>query len=301
MNDTNCENGFTYLSEFKIFDTCEVFTVADVTLKSISIGLIGIFLSYMIFMTILKREEYRNKAIVTQVLLRFSIIVTILMLLRPAIGLATSLRSANSLLLSYITHISACGCATMATLFVYFQLDILHNASMSKDNSCTSKHRKKMFIFMGIFPIVIFLIGPVISYYVPLVGANRVFWAPVILVDFTVIPYSLILGISLYKEIKQMQHKDRFDKLGRRILIVVISCTLLGIFTGTAGIVAFIGYYTIEWILIELCWISAIIFVGFIFFILGGNKKTKEKPISTRSSTISSHSNTKSVITSHSK
>jgi hypothetical protein len=83
-----------------------------------------------------------------------------------------------------------------------------------------------------------------------------------------------------------MQHNN-FKKLSRQILITVISCSFLGLFTGTVGIVAWRGEFKIEWILILLCWISAIMFSGFIHLIISRSRKTQKRIPSPTAVTLS--------------
>ena len=74
--------------------------------------------------------------------------------------------------------------------------------------------------------------------------------------------------------------KDTYKASSKQILIIVTSCGLLGLFTSVVSLVLIIlnGTYPAEWLFLELCWIAAILFPGFIFYILiRKNKKVIKK------------------------
>jgi len=93
-----------------------------------------------------------------------------------------------------------------------------------------------------------------LSYYIPTVSKSQVFWFATAITDTGLIPYLCIFRFILYFNINKME-QDKYKSLSKQILIIIISCSLLGAFTDIVSLTLFFlnGNYTIEWILLELC------------------------------------------------
>ena len=275
---SNCTQGYTNQAEFVQLNNCDIPVAADVGLRSASIIIVGIICILEIVIAILRYEEFKKKNGMSKVLLMWAFLENFIMPLRSILGITLKYRSQNNIYIALLTHLSAASVAGLAIMFVYFEIVILHNSSLSRKESWWYKHRKIILGCVSTLMLIGFIGGPILVYF-GIVTPNQAFWTPVILIDFTVIPYLCISGITVYKKIQSMQ-KDDFKELSRQILIMVISCSFLGLFTGTVGIVAWRGQFNIEWILIELCWISAILFSGFIYFIMSRTRKSKSMNVS---------------------
>lgn len=281
MNTSRCE-GWDSVSEFKILDDCYINFTINLSLKLISIIFAGVLFISELLLIIIKYGSIQNKGTLPKLLIVWALLENVVMSVRPIIELILPIRSSNSIIMEYITHISAASVAGLAVTFAYMETKLFHQASMVNYTYWWIVHKKSIFITAGISQALLFVLGPVLVYF-KLINELQAFWTPVIIVDFTVIPYVCITGIIIYNKIKHMIG-GRNKKLATHILITIIACSTLGIFTGTVGIVAWRGEFPIEWIFIELCWISAIMFSGFIFIVLSRRQKKKKGLSSTGAS-----------------
>ncbi len=271
MNIT-CTTEWSKQSELSYLNDCIVSTMGVYVLKGIVVALSSIIFFSELIMLIHKQHEIFQKGTATIVLLFWTFIQNILMGLRPLLGLTMNITPANTLWLAFITHISGASAAGIVILFVYIQIQILVGSSLGGSHWLYS-NKKIILLLAGIIQAILFFIGPFLAQFanVPL---YRMFWAPVILVDFTIIPYFCILGIILYNRINEVNVEKR-KALSKRLLITIVSCSILGLFTGCVGIYS-ISVNTHEWVLIELCWLADIIF-NTIFFSMFIHKKSRSE------------------------
>jgi hypothetical protein len=216
-------------------------------------------------------EDIMGKKMIPKILIFWAMSENIIMILRPMIGLFIKSRAVNNFGMMFITYISAPTVAGLAIMFVYFQINLIYNSSMIKTKDWGYESRKIILLVIFILQFVLFVGGGLLAHF-SIIKHTQGFWTPVIIVDFTIIPYFCILGIIIYRKISHME-KDNYKKLAKQILFTVIFCSALGIFTGSVGILAWQGTYNFEWVLIEACWISAILFSGFIFTMMARRKK----------------------------
>lgn len=267
MNYTYDE-GWTSVSEFSV-GACQVYILADNILRLLVVSLAALCLLIEVICLIIKWPIVKEKHGVSLILLIWTLLQNIAMALRPLIGFLMGWRSSTYWLMGLITHISTASAAGIAIAFIYLETRLLHRSAMKKD-SFILNHGKALFVTIGVLECILFLLGPLITHYTILIKPYQAFWAVVVLIDVTAIPPFIISGIQVYRVINK---QDRFKKLARKILIVVGICGAMGTFTGVVGIAACVGIEKIEWILVELCWISDIVFNIAIFFILLQRRK----------------------------
>ena len=277
-----CPENWGNIAELKILDTCDVSTPGDLTLRLISVIICAIVLVAESTTLFIRRSDVEGKKVLPKVILFWALLENVVMPLRPLIGLLTSIRTVNSVPFAILTHLSASSVAGLAVLVVYFELKLLYNSSMVRGKVYGAKGIPIILIIAGILQFLLFILGPVLVYF-NLINNNQSFWTPVIVVDFTIIPYFCVLGSIILHKIRSMK-KTTFTGLSKQLMIMIISCTVLGAFTGVVGIFAWRSEYPIEWILIELCWISAIAFSCFIFTITARRRSKGVPPGSKDSS-----------------
>lgn len=271
MNTSSlCLGSFTDVSELFKLSSCSLSTVGDISSRSVSLAICGIIFIAELIILAVKFKAVEDKKLISRIIIYSAVVENIIMSIRPLVGLLTDYRAYNTLWAGLVTHISASCVANLAILFVYFEAGILHASTMSEEEDKFFKYRNVVLLLAAILQTLLFVLGPFLVSY-GLLRETVAFWVPVILVDFTVIPYFCILGIIIYVKIRHME-SDTYKKLSRQLIIIILCCTGLGIFTGVVGLIACILTYDIQWILIEICWISAILFCGFIFILLSRSK-----------------------------
>lgn len=285
MNLSICDSDHTRYAEFEILQDCSIPKVVDLSLTSVSIILAAILLlAEPLVLKIFRLDDFKIKSKEVKILTFWCVLVNPIMIIQPLIEVFTEYRSINSLPMSLLTHISPSSVSGLAIMFTYFQVNLLHKSSLTRTNNPLFRYRKIILITIFIIQQCMFIFNPILNYY-GILTITQSFWIPVSFVDFTIIPYLCIVSILISIRIKNMQQR-KYKKLSRQILITVTSCTLLGMFTGAVGVFASRGQYTIEWILIKLCWISAIAFGGFIFAMIYWSKsrsRSADKSTSTGS------------------
>lgn len=158
-----------------------------------------------------------------------------------------------------VVHASTAMMCSVLLLFMYIELKLLLRGSLKTRGRSLRSTQWVIGMMIGV-EAALFMVSPVVCAAVGLPG-NVAFWVPVIVIDFTAIPYFSFLGISIHKKVSRLeQHK----KTGQRLLIMIIVCSVLGVFTGCAGVVAVI-VDQVDWIIVRLCWLAAIIFNQLIF------------------------------------
>lgn len=271
--------GFSNTSEFTIYNECRVSILADKILKSSVIGFAAIILIIECCIIFLRYQHIQQKNVISRILLIWTMFQGPFMSLRAILGLALNLKSISHIGMAFLTHIEGITAAGVVILFIYIELSIIHRGTIKKNEIFLMTHRGKILIAIHILQSLAFLIGPLLSYYAR-IPAHIVFWVPVIIIDFTIIPYFCFLGIIIYQKISKMIHK-KYKSVSKHILITVLFCSVLGLFTGSAGIYLIIDT-RLEWIFVELCWLSDVLFNGIIFFILI-RKQKKRIPSNTSS------------------
>jgi hypothetical protein len=240
-----------------------------------------------------RREKFGSQNAIVSTLVIWTTLQNIVMASRPGMGLLTDVRSVNNLAMALLTHISAALAAGIAILFVYFEINLIHDASMVKDDSFWYQHRRGLLITIAISQLILFVLGPLINWYLPVVKLTATFWTMVILISITVIPYLAILGIVIYRKIAHRKAEavggSKFKKLSRHILITVLICTGLATSNCIIAMISWSGTLEFTWFLIELAWIFDIFFNGFIFLILMRKKAKSNTPSSKMTSKMSSN------------
>ena len=269
----NCSEGYTDQSEFTTLSSCSISNSWYTGLRSVAIAVPVLISIIEAIMFIIRYEEIKKKEIPTQVLLWWALFQNIFMGARPILNLVLDLTSQQSIAVALVTHLSCAAAAGIVILFIYIQMNFLVSASLNKWNCFDS--RKGVLITIAVIESVLFFVGPFLY---PVLNAHIAFWAPVIVVDFTVIPYFTAMGFMVRRKISKMLD-PKSVKLARRILIVALICTAIGMFTGAVGLYAVFGT-PYEWVLVELCWISDNVFNLIIFTVFARKKRTKTKTIS---------------------
>jgi len=277
MNIT-CDDKWSNQGELSVLKKCFKYIPLDNGLKLAEIALCSLIFLIQIVFDIIRYQEIKKKSKCPQIIICWSLVQPAIMVIRPTISYTLELHSYNSLVMSLVTNCSAASIAGIAVMFVYIQVKLLQHAAMSKTTSVTlPKNRKVVLLSIGLIQAILFITGSFVSNYGSVSG-NLTFWIPVILVDFIVIPYFCYLGILIYNMVK-VDNKS----LARQIMLVVMICSGLALSTGTMAILGATQILFFDWILIELCWLAAILF-GFVIIILvlkGGKQTIKIKTVST--------------------
>ena len=290
-NITICPVDWTNTSEFIHFNECGISTKLDTGFKLLSVSLSFIIFITELIVLILRRHHFLKKNTIAKVLILSSLIINPILSLRPLIGAFTPLRAVNNIGISIYTNFSAAMIANIAILFVFFEVNLLHKGSLKSDNKIYSL-RKIYLGSLAVLQTTLYIGGSILSNYISNISKSQVFWFATAITDTALIPYLCIFGLILYYNINKME-QNKYKNLSKQILIIIISCSLLGSFTDIVSLTLFFlnGTYAIEWIFLELCWISAIIFCSCIFIILM-KKSTKDViTSSTKSKSISNITN----------
>lgn len=288
----SCSDGWSKKTEFSDINNCTVYLPADYGLKIATAILAALVLLWKISILIVRRATIKIKDALNIILIVWTMIQNILMILQNVIGAAFNIRSKDTLWMALITHITAASAAGIVILFVYIEIKIRSQLLTKTSNKIFLRHKPLILIIIGISQALLFVIGPIISHFTN-VQLHIMFWAPVVIIDFSLIPYFCFLTFLLYREISRMIHDD-FKSLSRQLLLTGILCGSIGAFTAVVGLVSlFNNYY--EWILIRAAWSSDII-VNFIFFIV-----LERQPVKIQNINITTRIISKIPLTIHTK
>jgi hypothetical protein len=291
MNSTCLDDGYGRFSEFVTYDTCHVHLIADKVLKGIVVAVGLIALTVQMFHMIMRRESVKAKGPYTKTLIYWTTIQNLVMILRPLVGLITQKTSETAIYMGFISHISAIGAADLVVLTIYIETNILERSALRRHQTCLTKHRAIVLLTVAIVQSLLFLTGPIVTIFIRDV-AHYMFWAPVMVVDFTVIPYFCLSGIIIYRKVQKMQ-KENYRKISHHILLTIVICSAIGLFTGGAG-AYLMTKSPYEWVLVEACWLSDIGFNLLMFFFMGKKqikKPSNNTPVISNSSTGSRSTN----------
>lgn len=270
MNLT-CPEGWTKQSELSIVDGCIVPIAGVFGLK---ISLVSLALTVFLVKLILlgcRWNEILQKEKTTIILLIWLVVNKLVIAARPLVGLISGLYPENNLGLAFMNNASGVSAAGIVILFIYIQVKVLAKSAMGKTNWLYS-NKKIILIILGAVQAFLFLLGPFLSYFLS-VPLYKLFWGVVVVIDFTVIPYFCTLGIMIYRKIANSVQKDVKKSVGRRLLITVILCSVLGFSTGAIGVFSII-INRYEWALVELAWMADTVF-DIIFFAMFIRNKSK--------------------------
>lgn len=225
-----------------------------------SITLISAILlfSLMVILVILSKTKRPR---VNNVLIAWSMAQQLTMAIRPGLNLLGFY--STTLWVAMIVHATAAMLASVPIFFMYIELKVIIRGSL-KTRGKSLKSVQAILASLAALETVLFLGFPGLFDWLNF-PRNFAFWIPVMVVDFIAIPYFCYLGISLYRRIYRMVEHA---KASRRILISVVTCSVLGMFTGVAGILALI-IKELDWFLVRACWLAAMLFSQLIFFSLG--------------------------------
>lgn len=239
----------------------------ELGLRCTTIVLATVILLIEAFVIAFRGKEIFTKGTLTVSLVLWAMFQNVSMILRPALSITFD---SNELWMLFVIHLTAATAAGIVILFIHFECEIIHHGSLQQKFGCFLSQRKAILLAAAITDFVLFAAGPPLVFY-GYIPRNLAFWVPVIFVDFTAIPYFCFFGLVLRNKIRKMQ-QENFTKLARSILIAVISCSIIGCFTGVVGVYSAIEY-KYDWILIEICWLSDVIFNGVIFWLLARSKQ----------------------------
>lgn len=273
--NSGCPEEFSKFSELSTLEECNIPVLAQLSLKGIGVSLALLVLMGELIAIGVHLKSLRTKSTKNWVLLIWAVLMNPIMAMRPLLGLVLGVRAETSLWMAFVTHISGAAAAGIVILFVYLQLGVIHKSSMKQEVGLLFKHKKAILSTLGAIQTLFFLVGPPIAFYTA-APLYQVFWVPVVVIDFTLIPYFCYLSGQIYVKIRQMIQDD-FKKLSRQILITGVVCSSIGIFTGAVGIYS-LAQNWYEWVLIELCWISDIIFNCIMFAVLARRRVRPPTP-----------------------
>lgn len=287
---SNCPLGLTGKTEFANHEECDVVIDVDFSLRATVIAVALLVLTVECIIWIKRYNTLWEKTSVPKTLLILTTLQNIFMSLRPFLGIILfPSTSYDNVGIAVATHLSCILAASIAILFVYLEARLIRKAArgLKIGNTAVFKffgeNTLRIFISFEILQATMFTLGIPLGYY-GVVSKRVAFWVPVVIVDLTVIPFFLILGIDIYLQAKNAI-KKRHHRLANKILLTAGACFILGMFTGTIGIVSSLGIFSYtDWVLVELCWLSDIGFNAFIFSLLSRNIKTKSVVVSTGSS-----------------
>ncbi len=263
----NCTDGLSAETEFSNLSTCSRHKLADLILKSGAAILAALVLLIKLVVVGVRWRTICAKMPANIVLIIWTIAEDVLMIIQNGLVAGLNIRSKTTLWLAFLTHISAASAAGIFILFVYIEVKIRSQSVMkskSKQNFLLV-HKGAILVFLGVSQASIFLIGPIISYFTT-AQLHIMFWTPVVIIDFTLIPYFCFTTYLLYKEISGMVRQD-FKSLAKQLLITGVVCGTIGTFTGVVGLVSAAINQDYEWMLLRACWCSDIIF-NLIFFVV---------------------------------
>ena len=259
----NCTSGWSAETEFSDLTTCSKHVITDLVLKDGTASLATLMLLIEILLVGVRWRTMRTTTPVNVTLVSWGMFQNTLMILVNVFPATLHIRSKTTLWLAFLVHISAASSAGILILFMYIEVTI-RSKSLKAKKGLLLRHKGIILIVLGIVQAVIFLIGPIVSHYTS-VQLYIMFWVPVVIIDFTLIPYFYFVTYVLYKEINDMSHGE-FKSLGKHLLLTGVLCGIIGIFTGTVGLVS-IFYHTYEWVLLPACWCSDIVF-NFVFIVV---------------------------------
>lgn len=271
--NTTCDDGYGRFSEFATYDNCPVHLTGDMAFKIVCTCLGLLTFTLQVVYIIINRVSVIAKGPFTRALIYWAAIQNLVMSIRPLVGLITHKTSETSVYMSFISHISAIGAANLVVLTIYIETNILERSALKKSETFLTAHRGRVLVTVAVVQSVAFMVGPIVSIFIRNVS-HYMFWAPVIIVDFTVIPYFCVSGLVIYWKVQKMQ-KENYRKISRHILFTIIICSAIGIFTGGAG-AYLMTKSPYEWVLVEICWISDIGF-NLLMFIFMGKKQIKKQ------------------------
>lgn len=262
-----CPDGFSRQGEFVLMDECGLPTLFAVITDATTITLA---LSLFLITALMAITSPGKRPLPNIVLITWTIIQPLLMVIRPFFNMF-GLYS-TELWVVFVIHGTAASMAAVPIFFLYIELKIIIHSSF-KTRGQSMKPVKWILLSMGIVQAVLFLTLPLVGRALSFSG-NFAFWIPVVLVDFSAIPYFCYLGISIYIKIRKFGDEEH-HKISKKILLSVIICSLLGLSTGVSGLIALIFKDT-DWFLVRMCWVAAIGFNEVIFFSLMG-RTNREK------------------------
>ena len=266
MNTTTiCPDEFSRQGEFVFLPECTVPTTVTTVLDGATIAILALMLFSMI-LVLVRFKSYGQKPIPNKILMCWTIIQLGLMSVRPSLSLA-GFYSTN-MWIGLLIHTTTALMASLPIFFMYIELKIIVRASL-KTRTLSMQMVKNILLTIALFQGMLFILFPFLCFFLD-ISPHIGFWIPVIVVDFLAIPCFCYLGLSIFFKIKLLNNRE-YDKVSKKILVSVLGCSVLGIFTGTAGIIA-IFFPIIDWIIVRLCWIAAAVFCQVIFFALVGKK-----------------------------
>jgi len=269
MNVTECPLGWTRQSELSKLSECDV-PILGVTILKLSVPVLAAFIFFIECILFSCRfSSIMKKGKSTIILVCWVILQNLVMSLRPIIGVTMGIVPASSLWFAFVTHISTIFAAGIVVLFIYIQIKILAKSALGKTNWLYS-NKKIILGLMGSTHSALFLIGPLISNFTG-ISLHIMFWSTVIAIVFTLIPYFFASGVILYHKIMHIRRDDN-KAIARRLLVTIILCSGLSLFTGAVGLYS-IFVNTYEWALIELCWIADLVFNAIFFLLFSRTKK----------------------------
>lgn len=252
-----CPELYSRQGEFVISDDCVVPVVATQIADVITVLSV---VASIISMVILLFVHNTKRPSINRGIIGWTVIEQFFMMIRPSLSLMGW--HPTTFWVTMVVHASTAMMCSVLLLFMYIELKLLLRGSLKSRGRSLRSTQCVIGTMIGV-EATLFMVSPVVCATVGLPG-NVAFWVPVIVIDFTAIPYFSFLGISIHRKISRLeQHK----KTSQRLLTVMIVCSVLGAFTGCAGVVAVV-VDQVDWIIVRLCWLAAIAFNQLIFISL---------------------------------
>ncbi len=267
-----CKSDMTNISEFSIHKGCDIPKLVYLIFKYLNI-IVPILLFLVQIFILVRRWKYVTK---TKLFVKLLILQTMtrkfLAILRPILSIALNRTCVNSIPIATLTFLSGLWGANIAIQYVYFDAQLIYRATLGNKKSCFLRNRLTILVTAAVIQSLLFISGIIIPIYTN-IPYYITFWIPVIFIDFTVIPYLGALNLKIISMINNMERKDIYRKLVRHMVITSVGCLVLGLFTGSVGVFSIFNQY-IEWLLVELCFLSDDAF-DFMIFTMITRKKVK--------------------------
>ena len=302
MATGTCLPDWMDVSEFSVHADCDVHRLGQLGLRLGTVVLAGLLLMVMLGVWTRFARLLWSKTPVVRAILLWSVAQTLLMAVRPVLNVTLGVVSVLQPWMAVIVHASAAADAGLVVTFLFLEARLLQEASIKGGRGprmtavVAARTLRSVFLAAGILQAVLFLLGPLVVWLVgtSLMPPRIAFWAVVALVDFTLLPFFLVLTRAIARRLRaslegaggEMSANRRLQrgKLARRLDLIGVLCGALILFTGTVALACCVGVPTADWVLDEAAWISAIGFNGIIFWLLA-RKQLRQREASPRTET----------------
>ena len=252
---SSCPAGWTRQGEFLSLEQCDIPIIA---IQLFEAGLFLILFTFALLMILRLVDFFRTpRPTPASILVVWNLLHIPLMSIRGILNYL-DIQSENSLWANLALNFAAASATGMMIFYMYLELTVIIKGSLeTRDSSLTSA--KWIMGSMAGVKTALFAAIPIIFHLGNFPYHYLGFWLLAIVVDLVIITYFLILGLILHRKLRQTTLPGAIVA-ARKLLRFVISCTVMGIISGIAGIIA-ITNPNWGWVLIRVCWVSAAISV----------------------------------------